>query len=169
MITNDCPVCKQVGIPDYKIQHVICPQCNSDLVPYILLNSIAKKKSNGKLNVFITFILAICCIFFGVMFFSSSHKNTQMIVKKNESIKSLQDSIIVLKDKALTLNKASEEISNNGNASVLYTVKEGDYLWKIADFFYNEGSKYREIEKDNNLVAPYSLKIGQKLIIILNH
>ena len=50
----------------------------------------------------------------------------------------------------------------------IYTVKQGDFPWKIAAFFYGDGMSYKKIESDNNLVQPYQLKVGQELVIKLD-
>ncbi len=46
-----------------------------------------------------------------------------------------------------------------------YVVKRGDYLWKIAVEYYNDGYKWVEIAKVNNLKNPDLLFAGQKLIM----
>ena len=46
-----------------------------------------------------------------------------------------------------------------------YTVKKGDTLWVIAKKYYGDGSKYSKIAKENNLVDPNKINIGQVLII----
>lgn len=45
-----------------------------------------------------------------------------------------------------------------------YTVKEGDTLFTIAQKYYNDGSKYSEIVKENSLPSE-SINAGQKLTI----
>lgn len=46
-----------------------------------------------------------------------------------------------------------------------YVVKKGDNLWKIAVLSYNDGYKWSQIAKENNLKNPSSIEIGQKLIL----
>ena len=67
--------------------------------------------------------------------------------------------------------KENEEklIVDKRDVSIKYQVKKGDFPYKIAEFFYNDGSKYKQIEADNNLKQPYTLKTGQILIIKLSH
>jgi len=48
---------------------------------------------------------------------------------------------------------------------VLYTVKKGDGLMKIAREFYGDASRYKEIAKFNNITDPYKIKVGQVLKI----
>lgn len=49
-----------------------------------------------------------------------------------------------------------------------YRVQAGETLYSIAKKFYNEGSKYKKIMKDNNITDPSEVKVGYKLKIILN-
>lgn len=46
-----------------------------------------------------------------------------------------------------------------------YTVLKGDNLWSIAQKFYGNGSRYKEIANANNLKNPDIIHVGQKLII----
>lgn len=48
-----------------------------------------------------------------------------------------------------------------------YKVKKGDTLWKIATKYYGSGKNYTKIAKKNNIKKPYTIKVGQKLIIPL--
>lgn len=45
-----------------------------------------------------------------------------------------------------------------------YEVQKGESLWSIAEDNYNDGYKWQEIAKANDL-TDYSLEIGQKLVI----
>lgn len=46
-----------------------------------------------------------------------------------------------------------------------YTVKEGDTLFTIADKYYQDGYKFSEIVKENNLSDENSIEVGQVLQI----
>ena len=48
---------------------------------------------------------------------------------------------------------------------ILYTVKPGDGLMKIARQFYGDASRYKEIAKFNSITDPYKIKVGQVLKI----
>jgi len=47
----------------------------------------------------------------------------------------------------------------------MYSVKEGDTLWSIAENQYNDGSKWTAIANANKLTSPNDLETGMKLII----
>ena len=55
--------------------------------------------------------------------------------------------------------KQTREIKN------IYTVKQGDHLWKIASEKYSDGYRAYEIAKANNITNPSLIYAGQKLII----
>jgi len=46
-----------------------------------------------------------------------------------------------------------------------YVVKKGDSLWKIAEVKYNDGYKWNQIAKENNLKNPSNIEVGQKLVL----
>lgn len=46
-----------------------------------------------------------------------------------------------------------------------YTVEKGDTLWSISQKFYNDGYKWSEIAKANNIQNPSDIEVGQKLTI----
>lgn len=46
-----------------------------------------------------------------------------------------------------------------------YTVKDGDTLFTIAEKYYNDGYKYPEIAKANNLINVDSIEVGQVITI----
>ena len=48
---------------------------------------------------------------------------------------------------------------------VLYTVKKGEGLMKIARQFYGDASRYKEIAKFNNITDPDKIQAGQVLKI----
>jgi nucleoid-associated protein YgaU len=79
----------------------------------------------------------------------------------------LNDSISTLTSEKLALEKPKEELPKieSKEATVKYVVKKGDYPYKIAQFFYGDGNRYKQIEADNELKQPYTLKVGQILLI----
>lgn len=51
------------------------------------------------------------------------------------------------------------------NSGRYHTVVKGDTLWKIAQRYYGNGSRYPEIAKANNISNPNIINVGQKLLI----
>ncbi len=167
MITYNCPVCGQSGLADFKRQHLSCPQCNSDLKPYLLLSAITKtdKRKNRLSLLLIVFSVLIISISISLIKSGIDTKN-DLELYKNQIVQ-LEDSVVSLNTKNQSLANKIKEIENQAaqNKYVKYTVKKGDFPWKIAEFFYGDGRKYVLIEKENNLIQPYILQVGQVLLI----
>lgn len=161
MKNSICPICGQAGLADYKTQLTTCPQCNSDLKAYLLLNSI-QKKPRSKSNIVLLSILGICIII--PVFYIFYNINTQNKVMENYGLKfkTLEDSLSNYRTGKSTFENLNNELIFK------YKIRKGDCLWKIAVVFYGNGQKYKLIEQENNLQKPYKLKIGQQIKIKLN-
>lgn len=162
LMNYNCPVCKKAGLPDFKKKEVICPQCNTDLKPFLLLDSITKSRKE-KLGIYAFIGLSLTSILFLGLFLKSNSEKSEVIATNI----ALSDSISNLKSKGVIIEEPKEDhqIIEPKYVTVNYVVKKGDYPYKIAQFFYNDGNKYKKIEADNNLEQPYTLKVGQILII----
>lgn len=159
---HTCPICNKAGLPDYIKNEVVCPQCNSDLKAFLLLDSISKPKK-GRFGTYSFIGLSLLVILFlGLLVKSNSEKNE--IITTNLV---LNDSISNFKNGKVAMEKPKEEPQTIESKEVIvkYIVKKGDYLYKIAQFFYGDGRKYKQIEADNNLEQPYILKVEQILLI----
>jgi nucleoid-associated protein YgaU len=65
-----------------------------------------------------------------------------------------------------TVTNANEVTSTfEGTLVDSYTVQAGDSLWKIAERFYGDGFKWREIAKANNISNPRKLEKGLALSV----
>ena len=162
-MSHNCPICNKAGLPDYTKNAVICPQCNSDLKAFSLLNSISKPQKS-KIGMFVIMSISLLSIALLGLFLKSNSERKELITKNvilNDSIAKIQI-VNVANEKEET---KTQPIAENQDVTVNYVVKKGDYPYKIAQFFYNDGSKYKQIEADNNLVQPYTLKVGQVLTI----
>lgn len=60
---------------------------------------------------------------------------------------------------------AAPATSAAGGASQTYTVVRGDCLWNIAYKYYGTGRMFGRIADANGLKAPYTIQIGQTLVI----
>jgi hypothetical protein len=160
-----CPICNKAGLPDFHVQATICPQCNSDLKPFMLLHNIGK---SHRLKLFTFIGAALAIIVLAVFVYITVNENRSLKSNYTLPYSQLKDSVnnrlpgIVDKTNEQTENK------NDINDIVIhYKVKKGDYPAKIAAFFYDDWSMYKKIESDNNLKNHYTLQIGQTLIIKL--
>ena len=138
-MNHNCPICNKAGLPDYTKSEVVCPQCNSDLKAFLLLDSISAPKK-GSFRTYALLGLALLTV---------------------------NDSISTLTSEKLAIENPKEEpqIIESKEVTVKYVVKKGDYPYKISQFFYGDGNKYKQIEAVNDLEQPYTLKVGQILLI----
>jgi len=163
-MNNICPVCNKPGLPDYRIQETVCPQCNSNLKSYVLLNSIKRRSRR-----FVGGILAIAVllsVLAVILHFTSANKSAKIIDDKITKLEIANDSIDFL------IRRINQfEVNENANSSpekpvtFIYKVRDGDNLGKIAELFFDDYRKFEKIAEDNNLTQPYLLLIGQPLTI----
>lgn len=68
--------------------------------------------------------------------------------------------------KQTTNNKEKQEqTTTEATISAHHVVQEGETLWGIAEKYYNDGFKYKEILKANNLQEGSRIEKGQELVI----
>lgn len=161
-MNHNCPICNKAGLPDYTKSEVVCPQCNSDLKAFLLLDSISAPEK-GRFGTYAIIGLSLLAILFLGLYIKSNSDKNEILATKIV----LNDSISNVKNEIVATEKPKEEprIIESKEVSVKYVVKKGDYPYKIAQFFYSDGNKYKQIEADNDLEQPYTLKVGQILLI----
>ncbi len=151
----NCPVCNKAGLPDFTATHTFCPQCNSDLKPFLLLHSISATNPCQYIRLILIAFVAVSCVL--AFLFINSFNEKQKIIALNAAT-TLQYKDTIQSMRALVIPDTTFVL-------IHYKVKKGDYPAKIAKFYYNDWSMYKKIEADNNLHQPYILKVGQVLTI----
>ena len=142
-MNHNCPICNKAGLPDYTKSEVVCPQCNSDLKAFLLLDSISKP-NKSKIWTYLIIGVSVLSIAFLGLFLKSNSDKKELIAKNvflNDSISKIQ-----IVDVAKETKEEVQPIAEKQEATIKYVVKKGDYPYKIAQFFYNDGSKYKQIE-----------------------
>lgn len=164
-MSNNCPICNKAGLPDYTKNNVVCPQCNSDLKAFMLLNTISQPQK-PKIGMYVIIGVSVLSIALLGLFLKSNSDKKELIITNH----SLNDSIVKLQSAVVIRQEVTESQPNaeNQEVTIKYVVRKGDYPYKIAEFFYNDGSKYKQIEEENDLNQPYTLKVGQILTIKLS-
>ncbi len=89
----------------------------------------------------------------------------EKVLMKSFSSNSGMDACLGLYDQQYEHNLLSGTVSEN--PEILYTVKDGDYLVKIARKYYGKDSSWRKIYDANKSVVGgnYTIYAGQKLVI----
>lgn len=146
----ECPVCNKSGIPDFRKNVVICPQCNSDLKGYILLaqtKSIHRESLTKQRTRLVILLAASIIALLGIILKPKANRIDQPVSSAN------YDSIIASLEADLESSRL--EIERLGNEhdyiNYHYVVKQGDNLSRIALLFYNDWEMYKKIEIDNQL------------------
>jgi nucleoid-associated protein YgaU len=166
-----CPVCGKTGIPDYRVQDTICPQCGADLSIYKLAHDIenASMPSGDKERRRMAWIIPTaiaCCLAIALICTALSGSNAKKELKASEK----ENATLVAQ--VSELQKAQEQaqaVSSASNAEAethfVYTVRKGDSFWLISKRLYGTGTRYREIAESNGLTPESRLNVGDKLII----
>jgi hypothetical protein len=164
-MSYNCPVCNNAGLPNYKEIATICPICDSDLKPFLILSSIGNKKSSA-FFIYCFLGFSIVSVVFMFLYFSLLSSNKKLEIDSSNRIRVMQDSLLALQSTiAHTQTEVDKKEFEEQEIILVYVVKSGDNTSKIARFFYNDFRMYTQIEADNNLKAPYFLQVGQKLNI----
>ena len=85
----NCPVCDKSGLPDFTLNPTTCPQCNSDLSGFVVIEK-GKLRFSQILNrqTWLLLLLAILVIISGISFIKRPN------IQKYTSEVQLKDSII---------------------------------------------------------------------------
>src|SRR3989304_8461966 len=106
----DCPICEKKGLDKGT---VVCPQCDSDLSTYNLLNEVTifdKKQLRNYHFIYLAIITAL--LITGYLFFNHTTNNYKKIEARNTELK---DSLVI-KDNyinSLTANYITKNEDNN--------------------------------------------------------
>lgn len=92
-----------------------------------------------------------------------------LLTKDYEALKA-ENAVLAAKLNAAPVKAAAKEIaikeedSDNGQ-TITHTVRNGDTFWIIAKKYYHDGTKYKQIAKDNGMSTKQKLRKGMKLKI----
>ncbi|MCD8206425.1 MAG: LysM peptidoglycan-binding domain-containing protein [Bacteroidales bacterium] len=160
--STTCPVCSHPGIPDYLKEDVVCPCCGTDLRIYRKIE-LAKDSTGGSNKGWLTgisIVAALLCVATVIILVCHWNSVSSYKAQLNEKEQTISDLERKVKDLGHQINE--KEVTTKEDI-VLYTVKEGDSLWRISRIFYGTGSRYGEIMELNNLTPSTVLQIGDKI------
>ena len=156
----DCPICHKAGLQNNTD---ICPQCNSDLTVFSLINNIQKvKKSNN--NAKWIFSIIILSILFTFIYWQFPRTITQTIETK--AITKI-DSTEFYKSELASLKKSIIQTKDT-NKIVKHIVIKGDYLSKISQEYFNDLNHINQIAKENRISNINLIIVGEILFIDLS-
>lgn len=163
----NCPICQKAGLAN-EVTH--CPQCNSDLTSFTLLEALeiklnASRKTNW-LNILGLLAIGSLLTYTIFYFFSSKelirHDNTKLSLNSTNTI----DSIKLYRTRLVLAEKEVDSLKQiKSFNSIEYKVRQGETLSLIALIFYNDINRAEEIARLNNLNNPNLIKVNQVLKI----
>lgn len=167
----NCPVCNKSGLPNFRSEPIVCPQCNSDLKGYMVLEKTNKTykttvRKQRNISVVALFLIFIVAVVFILTARQKSIVSTPVTNNQDSTINVLQKEILNQEQKIKELQTTN---LNKQSTAYKYVVKNGDNLSKLAYIFYNDWQEYTRIEKDNNLTSGELIHPGDTLIIKLNN
>ena len=154
-----CPICENPNINETDLK---CPQCESDLSVFGLLEKISSeaKKRTRKIY-YIYWGAIILIIFFGFLLsLNLNDQYKQALISNNE----LKDSLKKENLNRINENKNTEDARHIKENVFRIKVKKGENLWNISRLYYGDGSSYPKIIKLNNL-SSNTIREGQIIII----
>jgi hypothetical protein len=161
----NCPICNKPDIGNYLTEHVVCPQCNSNLKGFMLF-SLSERRNKSKLRNLYFGFSSLLLLLLIVLVFSFSRKNDVMKYSENSNYV-VSDTIKYYEGVIEKIKQDQSQVLKN-ISTLNYIVKSGDNLSKIAQFFYNDWRKYKLIEQENNLSPNHILMPNDSLKISLN-
>lgn len=89
----------------------------------------------------------------------------------------IENPYVITEGQTITIPDISENLSSENNTDQVsgvesaqvnkneYVVEQGDTLWSIAEKITGSGFNWIKIANDNKINGPYTIEVGQKLII----
>lgn len=165
----NCPVCNS-GLSEGAMT---CSSCNSDLESY---SHIENLDTQVKKNIQVIRILGGLLLLFIILCAWMLSKNPGVSVQKpanGDEIAKLKNENSQLQTAINELKKLMEEKdkqlqttpAENKTSSAIHIVTNGESLWTIAVKELNDGNKYLQIAKDNNIQDPNKISTGMELKI----
>ncbi|MBS1615875.1 MAG: LysM peptidoglycan-binding domain-containing protein [Bacteroidetes bacterium] len=163
--STKCPICGKKGIANFQVAPITCPQCNSDLKPYYLLNQLRSQRQRT-LSPVATGIggIILGALILAVALGTRFSQISSARFSPHQRITA--DSSEWYKKQLAILQAKQNTTSEHTNAGAWhYTVRAGDNLWTIAERFYGDGEQLQRIQADNGLSDIDKLIPGQTLTI----
>ena len=159
----NCPVCR-IDVENYALKQACCSKCNTDLTTYLLLYSISKKRQ--QISILFLSGIMVMAILFAFWYYNSSAHKTGWKNSHSLLLQQYKDSIVALRNQIAKFKPGGANMLLSEDVPMIhYKIKKGDCITKIAKQYYHEFSKYKQIEEDNHLVKPYTLHLGQTILV----
>lgn len=183
----NCPVCHKAGLPAHA---TVCPQCNSDLSAFALLDQIAVAKQAAEAEshaesqaaqakgraarrvivasgaVLLLLLLALACALYWLHAGARADATTAQAESRRLK-EALMEQQAQLDRATAALQAPAPQATAPSPKTVTYIVRQGDTFYRIARSFYGDGRRYPRIMEENGVERKTALYVGDTLIITL--
>ncbi|MGY8953495.1 MAG: LysM peptidoglycan-binding domain-containing protein [Flavobacteriales bacterium] len=176
----ECPVCHHKQVEEDALN---CPNCNSNLQGFRVLDIIEQEQKRWKIMLyilggFLLFIIAVWAmrdqlIEEGVSMDKTSLYKDSLALQRSE-IEGLSSEVQSLKESNAQMAEQIKEfevieMAVEGESLEkdyhVHIVKQGESLWSIAEKYHDDGFKHEEIAGHNELNDPHFIEVGDTVII----
>jgi len=169
----NCPICDYKGIEKNAQK---CPSCHADLSAYRALDSLEssfsrqKRKTQLFILLFVIAFIASIAIFIVLCLFGPDKNKQEIAAEQSEiqALKSEHEQLTANYNNLLEENVALEKELQSAKQTQYqkHTIQKGEYLIKIAEKYWGDGSFYMKLAADNCIEDPDFIIAGNELIIL---
>ena len=179
----NCPICKSEKVEENASN---CPECESDLTTFALLNDASKERSS--LRKATGFLVVLTLLTLGGWAFSHYNGMADSTATVEEAalpdnlaadeIETLEKALAAKEEEITKLSSQLTELHATIESSAddlievdadgvhkLHVVKEGESLWSISELYHGHGFKHHHIAGHNEVDNPDHIEVGDTLVI----
>jgi len=179
----NCPICKSEKVEENASN---CPECESDLTTFTLLNDASKERSGlRKATSFLVLLTLLTLGGWAFSYYNGMADSTATVEEAAlpdnlaaDEIDVLQNTLAAKEEEITKLNNKLAELHATIESSAhdlteedasgvhkLHIVKEGESLWSISELYHGHGFKHHHIAGHNELDNPNHIEVGDTLVI----
>jgi len=179
-----CPICKSEKVGE-QASH--CPECNSDLTSFALINEVSNQTSSLKKASMSLGLVALLTMAGWAFTYTQGSAGAAVTVDEtampdNTAVAELADlkKALATKDDEIaslsgkiealhaTIESSASDIVEVGvhGKHKLHIVKEGESLWSISELYHGHGFKHHHIGGHNTVDNPDHIEVGDTLVIL---
>ena len=180
----NCPICKSENVGKHASH---CPECNSDLTSFALINEVSNQKSSLKRASISLALVALVTLIGWAFTYTQGKADAAVTVDETAmpdytavaELSGLKKAIAAKDAEITSLNNKLEELHTTIESSAadvleagthgthkLHIVKEGESLWSISELYHSHGFMQHHIGGHNQVDNPDHIEVGDTLVIL---
>jgi len=180
----NCPVCNSEKVEENASQ---CPECNSDLTSFSLINEVSNQRSSSKKVIMLLTVLAVVTI--GGWAYTYMEGSAEATATSEETVEPTNTNAAEMDALKKTIEAKDAEIAGlnaklselhatiessaadvvvqdaDGGSHTEHIVKAGESLWSISELYHGHGFKHHHIGGHNEVDDPNHIEVGDTLFI----